>query len=352
MSRRSSDVSSGLPSPPRTPPRKPHSPYVVGATFIAKSHIPPAPFGKYYGEHESCDLEQLPSSAQLEWCIAHPPAPGVTKHEDTICIGIANTIRIGSDCGAQIVLLESNRVAEIFDLLYYEFYDTDGPAGLKIDVTAKADSDYVIEAAAYNKLQHSTVPDGIIPDYYGSWTIDVETLIGNNLMTREVRIILMEFVPGVRMLDLDPEELLKEERENIMRKMIEADYTLRYAGVQHDDISPRNIIISRTTAFSSPDLRLTLVDFGCSTVYDILYGGSALPEYNNPLFHWTSADLWSSRGWLSADEERVEWMWRVWADGCEGKYVQVERDPDNIFGAPKEPELGELDGCVEVKESA
>jgi serine/threonine protein kinase len=154
------------------------------------------------------------------------------------------------------------------------------------------------------------------------------------------------------MLDLDPEDLLKEERENIMRKTIEADYTLRYAGVQHDDISPGNIIITTTTAFSSPDLRLTLVDFGFSTVYDILYDGPALPAYNNPLFHWTSADLWSSWGWLPADEERVEWMWRVWADGCEGKYVKVEKDPDNIFGAPKEPELGECDGSEEVKESA
>ncbi|KAH7082618.1 hypothetical protein BKA63DRAFT_583637 [Paraphoma chrysanthemicola] len=262
MSRRSSDMSSGLPSPPRMPPRKPHSPYVVNATFIAKSHIPPAPFGGYYGEDKSCDLERLPSSAQLEWCIAHPPAPGVAQREDTIRIRIVNTIRTGSDCGAQIVLLESNQVAKIFDPLYYVFYDTDGPAGLKIDVTAKADSGYVIEAAAYNKLQHSTLPDGIIPNYYGSWTIDIETLIGDKLKTREIQIILMHFVPGVQMLDLDPEDLLKEERENIMRKVIEADYTLRYAGFQHDhDISPRNIIITTTTAFSSPDLRLPLVYF-------------------------------------------------------------------------------------------
>jgi RIO-like serine/threonine protein kinase len=56
--------------------------------------------------------------------------------------------------------------------------------------------------------------------------------------------ILMEYVTGVRMLDLDPENLSREERENIMRRLIEADYDLKYAGVRHDDVSPRNVTYS------------------------------------------------------------------------------------------------------------
>jgi serine/threonine protein kinase len=248
-----------------------------------------------------------------------------------------------------LIRTENDQIAKIYHPLYYAFYHADAPE-LKIDVTAQADCDYAIESAAYTELEHSTVLGGIAPDYFGSWTMDLTTHIGDELVTRVVRMILMEYVTGVRMLDLDPENLAREERENIMRRLIEGDYDLKYAGVRHDDVSPRNVIISATTALSNPDLRLTLVDYGCSIVYHIRYGAPALPQYNNPLFHWTSASLWSSWGWLPLeDEERVAWMWNIWGEGREGKYVKVERDPENALGGPKEPKIKEINKSEEGK---
>jgi hypothetical protein len=42
-------------------------------------------------------------------------------------------------------------------------------------------------------------------------------------------------------------------------------------------------------------------------------------------------------------------MWNIWGEGREGKYVKVERDPDNALGGPKEPEIEEIDESEEGK---
>jgi hypothetical protein len=66
-------------------------------------------------------------------------------------ICIKDTVRIGDDCGAQLILTEKSQIAKIYDPLYYAFYHADAPE-LKIDITAQADCDYAIEAAAYTEL--------------------------------------------------------------------------------------------------------------------------------------------------------------------------------------------------------
>jgi serine/threonine protein kinase len=347
MSYRSDGTSSGLPSPPGTPSRKPLHPYVAGFTFIAKRHEVPTPFGWSYSKKPPADHEKLSTSDQVQWCRSHPPATGTTRAEDTIRISVKEPLRTGMNDGAQVVLTEDGQVAKIYDPLYYAFYPKDG-LRKKIDVTTEADSDYSIEVAAYLETQQSHVQGTVMPTFYGSWTFDLTTCIDDEELTREVRMILIEHVPGIQMLDLDPSDLSQEERENIMRKVIEADYDLRYAGVEHDDLSPRNIMISQVTALSDPDLRVTFVDFGLSLVYRIHFGGPALREYHNPLFCWTSASMWSSWGWLPFEEEDyINWMWGLWGDGQGGKYVKVERNPDSDLGRPKKPARGkEADSLV------
>ena len=176
-----------------------------------------------------------------------------------------------------------------------------------------------------------------MPTYYGSWTLDITSHLGDEPIVREVRMILIEYISGVCMLNLDPDDLSQAERKNIMRKVIEAEHDVRYAGVRHEDLSPRNII-SATSTFCDPDLRVTLIDFGSSTVERIVWGGPPLPQYNNPLFRWVAADTWSTWGWLpKCDEERVAWMWSIYGDGCEGKYIGVERDLDDELEEPRRP---------------
>jgi hypothetical protein len=140
--------------------------------------------------------------------------------------------------------------------MYYDFHVPDGP-GLTNDVAKRADSEHSIETAAYTELHQSSVEGSAVPTYYGSWTLIGLHQVDSELVNREVRLILIEYLPGVCMLDLNPDDLSEAERLNIMRKVIEADYDVRYAGVRHGDLSSRNIILSSTLTLSDPDLRVT-----------------------------------------------------------------------------------------------
>ncbi|KAF9697531.1 hypothetical protein EKO04_004122 [Ascochyta lentis] len=335
--------SNSLPSPLRSPAKSLSCPYSPGATFIAYRHLPPAPFGGSYTKCDRPNQRDLKRTTQLDWCVAHPPTAGITFSDDSHSFNITSIIRGGEDCGAQIVLSNTGLVAKIYDPLFYSFQNQEF-SEFNVDVTTAADSEYSIEAAAYSKLQQTPVEGSITPQYYGSWTIDIASNVQGEYITREVRMILVEHVPGVRMVDIDPDLLTPELREHVMIRVIEADYDLRRAGVRHDDLAPRNIILSEKPDTIDPNIRVTLVDFGHSIVYDIRYGRPLRWEVCNPLFNWASASTWSFMGWLpSFSEESVNSRWELWGDGRNGKYAKVERDPDSQVGKPLKPKLrGEL----------
>lgn len=88
---------------------------------------------------------------QFDWCIAHPPIEGSTDFGESHAFTILSKIRAGPDVGTQLVLTDAGLVAKIYDPLFYPFEDEDFQ-GTKIDVSAIADSEYCIEAAAYSEL--------------------------------------------------------------------------------------------------------------------------------------------------------------------------------------------------------
>ncbi|KAF2623894.1 hypothetical protein BU25DRAFT_349111, partial [Macroventuria anomochaeta] len=207
----------------------------------------------------------------LDWCLAHPPAEGCTSFDDTCSFTVTSGIRTGENLGAQLVLTDTGLVAKIYDPLFYSFQDQDFQ-DLEVDVATAADSEYSIEAAAYSELQGTSVEGCITPEYNGSWTLNVTGDIQDEHITRQVRLVLVEYVPGVRMADFEPHSLTPEVRRDIMVKVIEADYDIRRAGVRHDDISPRNIIFSKRPNTANRNFRIRLVDFGHSTVFKIRFG--------------------------------------------------------------------------------
>ncbi|KAJ8111336.1 hypothetical protein OPT61_g6045 [Boeremia exigua] len=325
--------SDSFPSSPRSPAHPVACPYFPGAVFTAYRHEAPAPFGGYYSDCPFPDQNELQQSSQLDWCISHRPNPGTTFLEETCSLAIKSEIRTGIDCGTQLVLLENGLVAKIFDPMFYSHNDKEF-VDLKVDVTTAADSDYATEAAAYSELKMQPVQGDIMPAFYDSWTIKVTHYVGGEHITRDVRLILIEYISGEQMLDIEPENLQSKVREQIMIKVIEADYDLRYAGVCHQDLEPRNIMISLSPKHPM-GFRLTLIDFGHSWVYRILFGGPPPNELRNPLFSWVGASLWSSYGWLpSSDEERDCGLWAIFGDGRDGKYVKVEKDPNCSLGRP------------------
>ncbi|KAH7383819.1 hypothetical protein BKA66DRAFT_417355 [Pyrenochaeta sp. MPI-SDFR-AT-0127] len=341
MSGGPSDSSSNCFSPPSKPYYKPPLPYIVGGSFTAKRHQPPAPFGGIYAGDGLPHIDLDPPPNQVDWCLSHPPEGGLTISKDICHFNITGTLRTGLNCGAQI-LLTNEGVAKIFDPMYYRFHPRDFPE-FTVDVTANAASDYSIEAAAYFETMGKKVQGSIMPKYHGSWTLEITQHIRGLSVTREVRMILIEYVSGESMLDVDPDDLNQEERDNIMRKLIEADYDLRLAGIHHHDLEPKNVILSRPTTsnYADPKMRLTLIDFAISTVHRIIWGGPFQFRLYNPCFYWAAASWWSMCGWLPyRDQERIQWVWREWGDSKGGKYAKVERNPDNCLGFPRRPPIG------------
>ena len=141
---------------------------------------------------------------------------GSTCDDDAFSFTVTKELYICSGGGAQIIVANGNLVAKIYDPLYYPAYKN---SCRRDDVIMRADFDYSREAASYNELR-GLLEGTIILKYYGSWTCDITVNTPYGPRKRPVRLILMEFVDGICMQDLDANEFTKEERSNIMVKAI------------------------------------------------------------------------------------------------------------------------------------
>ncbi|KAF2790843.1 hypothetical protein K505DRAFT_200074, partial [Melanomma pulvis-pyrius CBS 109.77] len=321
---------------PSTPTKTP-LPYTVNTVITVNRHDPPAPFRLYYSTL-SYPHGEIENETKLSWCLTHAPKSGVTHEDEALTFRIARELRTGHEVGAQIVLTDSGHVAKIYDPLYYNFYGNE-EWRFKEDVVTQADSEYSMEAAAYQELSGSEVEGSVTPRYYGSWTMTFsrqkDSRDGQSEVrgrTREVRMVLLEYVEGTTMSRMNPKLISQKARDNIIVKIIEAETDISFCGVRHDYLYPSNIIICGSdTDLESPALRICYVDFAISDIGRIHYGECAEEQYRNPLFtSLLDADIWRTWGWLTTvDEKETEsWMWRQW--GHSEKYAKVK----NVDGEP------------------
>lgn len=186
-----------------------------------------------------------------------------------------------------------------------------------------ADMHYSREAAAYESIPlrfHGSV----VPRYFGSWTFSMP--VGLSGRRRWVRMILIEYVDGECMLDTilrargatrskpDPGlvrvdyRLLppEEERLDILARIVESETAVWwYGGVQHGDVAPRNVIISRSGAFNGVS-RVTIIDFNAAYVL-----------HHSDRGRRTIADLGLGKGLPISPIERY---WNGSAFACGGEY--------------------------------
>ena len=184
---------------------------------------------------------------QLEYCLSWHPLEGSTCDDVTFSFTITKELRVCDGRGAQIVVANGDLVAKIYDPLFYPAYQN---SSTRNDVIMEADYDYSREAAAYNELR-GPFEGAIIPRYHGSWTCDVTVDMPSGPRKRPVRLILMEFIDGVCMQDLNANEFTEEERSNIMVKAIDAESAIAFHRVFHRDFVPRYVL------YSGNDLRST-----------------------------------------------------------------------------------------------
>lgn len=276
--------------------------YQPGTKLSIQSHIPPPPYGGQYKSHDSIrkrvrnlldefDQPTVDHLVHLSFVLSNPPletvSPAVPK---SYVLAIIEKVSHAPNRGGAY-LVSCHLDSDDSQLYVAKIYDGFGYAltnDIEEDCMYLADKDYSREAAAYENIPQQFQGD-IVPRYHGSWSfsLSVDAEAGTSIQQRPVRMILMEHIPGESMLqsilraipnktpgetqfDLDSIDysLLPPEKERleVLARILDAEITLWwYAGVEHKDVSPRNIMVTRTADGASLG-RVVLVDFNLSHV--------------------------------------------------------------------------------------
>jgi hypothetical protein len=185
-------------------------------------------------------------------------------------------------------------VAKIYDQLYY---DEQNEYGLKEDVMFDAHSDCSREAAAYHQLQRSPVAPEVTPAFYGTWTLPVDTLIHDgdqvHKHTRQVPLVLMEYVRAETMRNIDPHTLSEQTRSCLLRRVLDAEIVIYTVGVKNNYICPRNIMIIGLRTIPTDDvpdsMTIKMIDLNATTVrHPRYYGAEIAREVDQEFQAWFS----------------------------------------------------------------
>jgi hypothetical protein len=294
-------------------------PYGIGNKLVIRSHHPPPPIPRELPKRPSlanCD-KSMPAILR---CLQNPPLLG-SDGNDLSIIKIIEELHVGYGKRAQLVVakvvespeslclpVNQNMFAKIYDLLYY------GDTLSEEDPFFGVDYDYTHECAAYRHL--SDVQGSIIPRYFGSFTLTVPVYE----CSRVVRLILIEQIDGLFMDRLDPRKYSREERQEIMKQIINGESSVYTKNVSHEDLRPQNVIIE------SGDIRtcrVVLVDLGKSVIgrsrnpHDKKEEQRYLPGTAiSPLLRWNVH--YCRQTYFN---EWINWPWQSW---LENQYKETE----------------------------
>lgn len=263
---------------------RPPLPYIRNACFDIKPHKPPPPWGgssykmpdpKEWNPNPWPDYDEDAPDTMVEQCLGHlprkttPPPDKATRH-----LKITQQIRCGDSCNAQVVRCDvdgKDLVAKIFDPLYMDFetcWEYERPP------TYFMECFYSCEAAAYMRIREKGLDGKFTPRFGDCWYLEllIHDAEGRIVVSREIRLILQEFIPGDTMEALiEREEVDKidpEVRMDLLDRVMEAETRLRFIGVQSDDQHPRNFMVWKD-ANESNRWQITWTDFSHSRVRDI-----------------------------------------------------------------------------------
>lgn len=338
---------------PPSEPLRPENPYKKGQSFEIRKHTACPPFGEdytyYEGVRECASERELRGKTLVELCLDRPPFEGVTAvDQEARTLEIVGELRVKDDGGAQIVVCrfsgeKEQFVAKIYDPLYYGFADrmwSDRPR----DVTYEADKDYSREVAAYAELD-GELGGTDIPKYHGSWTFELPLDVPDGRKIRDVRLILIEHIKGRPMTDLKPDTFSESGGLELVRRMIEAEVRVQFAGVRHGDVSQRNVMVCVT----EPDKieRVALIDFNFAVVIRLdnfeqqFSGLKRRPKAKtppNPIDMWWGGALygvageWFPKSWELRLRACQEWLYESYgkSEEYEPPLVPLDWDEENL----------------------
>ncbi|KAK9235325.1 hypothetical protein V1525DRAFT_421429 [Lipomyces kononenkoae] len=275
----------------------------------------------------------------LERCLIHPPTSGITGH-NSILVKVVEPVRTGDRHNAQVVTIrteyvptelthaiptDSYFVAKIYDPLYFDHEQDD------VDAFLSTDQEYSREAAAYRKL--SFMQGTIIPKFYGTFTLELP--VANKGISRSVRLIILEAIPGKPMTQLVPMDYSQVERQGIIKALIEAESLLYTNDVWHRDIHPRNVLVSGNVG-ENCSRRVIIVDFGKAWVGRAhpLLAPEAAKKYL-PGIPISPVLCWSKAWWPYLQvsfAEWIDWDWEPWLEHHFGSTsAPITKDMEEIW---------------------
>ncbi|KAH7322394.1 hypothetical protein B0I35DRAFT_425755 [Stachybotrys elegans] len=250
-------------------PRRPPIPYVAGFETLLTAHTPPPPLGPYNtkrGEgREEASEDETEHFTHSEWCLRHPPEGAlVVDNPSPKAMRLLEQLSCPCCAGPKVfrcVLGDSENktfAAKIYDPLYYMF-----PG----DVSYWADVDYSVEAGAYEVIRDAGLDGRYTPKYHGSWAMQVPF---SAQITRTVCLVLMEDLKGVTMHTLLQKNLYiripPTQRLDILAEIFEIYRKLQFAGVLHQDLAPRNIILMNLNLNHYTPPRVVVFDFNIASI--------------------------------------------------------------------------------------
>lgn len=311
---------------------KPALPYVAGAHFNIKQHVPPEPYVRVPGadivrRRMSNCLQQYGTPSRC--CLARPPQ-STDPHpiQTTFRLTIVDQLVTRDGRGAQLVTCQIEthkaiRVAKIYDPLYYDWFDGD-------DCIVDAGDDYAREATAYDILTEEGQNGVFTPLYLGAWTFNTPLLDGS---LRQVRMILMDYIPIPSMLSLihsgKVTKIPEDTRMQALARAMESYSWLLYHGVSHGDFEPRNVLVDPDATEGQP--RVVLLDLGRAKMRGIDWFPSQSEETQRrpwcPSFvfarSWGSFQDWVPEE-IRPSRNRIAWFEQQWGGS------DIYEPPDEI----------------------
>ncbi|KAI9754055.1 MAG: hypothetical protein M4579_004875 [Chaenotheca gracillima] len=201
----------------------PPTPYVKGIQMAGRRHVP-LPSAHWEPRRATkAEIAEDEALTPLQRCVLHPASGGETIDTKTIDLTITAEVNVGNSHGAQVVIVNREKIIKIYDPLYYPRPSNFG-SGCP-DPHRSASTQYRSEVEVFLSLR--CLWGTIVPEYHGSWTCDVPLPSGK---TREVRFIMMELIPGICMKNLNDivgKSLPLHERQAVMNKVIDAESSIR-----------------------------------------------------------------------------------------------------------------------------
>ncbi|CAN6666798.1 hypothetical protein TRVA0_038S01002 [Trichomonascus vanleenenianus] len=307
----------------------PPVPYLGGETFTAREHIAPSPPPVFYRWNVASNETKAERKAHslIEQCLLHPPLSG-SFGSLTLQLKVLRPIKVG-EMSAQVVLVEVHseqdcelQGRELVAKFYDPLYISDGEGCL--DRFRIVDRHYTYEVRAYRDLHE--LQGSLIPKFYGSFSVDVPIPLLSK--TREVRLILLEYIPGLTMKQFCTSKIPQEVRKQVMKKVIDIESSVYKRDVLLREVWPENVII-RETEFPR-EIHLVFVGFDRAHERRRLKRfkdprDMYLGEYITPLIRWEKRN--KALNFL----DWIDWDWTPW--------VQSEyRDEEHLVT----PELKDL----------